>query len=65
VAMMTAQHFCGVGGWDVQRGQFKGTFAGRRGLKDETFVLINVLGCFFEMLAQFIPIAYFKLSCKT
>jgi hypothetical protein len=58
VAMMTAQDPRVVGGWDVQRGQFKGTFSWRGGLKDEPFVLTNVLGCFFEMLAQFvIPIA--------
>jgi hypothetical protein len=53
-SMMTAQHFCGVGGWDVQRGQFKGTFSGGGGLEDEALVLINVLGCFFEMLGQFV-----------
>jgi hypothetical protein len=55
VAMMTAQHFRGVGGWDVQRGQFEGAFSGRGDLKDKAFVLINVLGRFFDQFG--IPIA--------
>jgi hypothetical protein len=55
VAMMTAQDPRVVGGWDVQRGQFEGAFSGRGDLKDKAFVLINVLGRFFDQFG--IPIA--------